>query len=156
MTANGTYWAPDIYYKEGDGHPYWFYVSTATNGDPRDSVIGLVKSDSPRIWDGDFIDCGVVLASTKATGSPTNCIDPNIFVDTDGKIYLIWGSFWRGIHGTELDSETGFAKSVDRTSVATTLQTSNSAGARLFSTPKGIAGPEGPYTVYNPDTGFRY
>ena len=27
-TANTTYWAPDLYYKEGDEYPYWFYLAT--------------------------------------------------------------------------------------------------------------------------------
>ncbi|MCH5185430.1 MAG: family 43 glycosylhydrolase [Oscillospiraceae bacterium] len=154
--ANGTYWAPDIYYSEGDEYPYWFYVSVSCGLGGRNSVIGLVKSKSPRIWDDEYRDCGVVLASSESSNSPTNAIDTNIFTDSDGKVYFIWGSFWQGIHMAELDTETGRVKGVDYTDDKTLLASSNKVGARVFSTPKGVVGPEGPFTVYNEDTGYRY
>ena len=96
-TANTTYWAPDLYYKEGDEYPYWFYLSTSCGLGGRNSVISLVKAKSPGLWDGEYVDAGVVIASKENNNYNTNCIDANIFTDTDGKTYFIWGSFWRGI-----------------------------------------------------------
>ena len=155
-TANGTYWAPDILYKEGDEYPYWFYLSTSCGLGGRNSVISLVKAKSPGLWDGETQDCGVVVASKENNNYNTNAIDANIFTDSDGKTYFIWGSFWKGIHMAELNADTGFVKGVDYTSDATILSSCQKFGTRMYSTPAGVAGPEGPYTVYNEDTGYRY
>ncbi len=155
-TANGTYWAPDLYYKEGDEYPYWFYLSTSCGLGGRNSVISLVKAKSPGLWDGEYKDEGVVLASKEENDYNTNAIDANIFTDTDGKTYFIWGSFWKGIHMAELDTDTGFVKGVDYTSDVTILSSCEKFGTRVYSTPNGVQGPEGAYTVYNKDTGYRY
>ena len=56
----------------------------------------------------------------------------------------------------ELDTDTGLVKGIDYTSDATILSSGQKFGTRLFSTPSGVLGPEGPYTVYNKDTGYRY
>ncbi len=153
---NGTYWAPDILYKEGDEYPYWFYLSVSCGIGGRNSVINLVKAKSPGLWDGETLDCGVVLASKEENGYNTNAIDANIFTDSDGKTYFIWGSFWRGIHAAELDTDTGLVKGVNYTSDADILSSCKSFGTRMYSTPSGVFGPEAPYTVYNKDTGYRY
>ena len=55
-TANTTYWAPDLYYKEGDEYPYWFYLSTSCGLGGRNSVISLIKAKSPGLWDGEYAD----------------------------------------------------------------------------------------------------
>ncbi|MCC8168802.1 MAG: family 43 glycosylhydrolase, partial [Oscillospiraceae bacterium] len=155
-TVNTTYWAPDILYKADDEYPYWFYLSTSCGLGGRNSVISLVKAKSPGLWDGETIDGGVVIASKENSNYNTNAIDANIYTDTDGKTYIIWGSFWKGIHIAELDTDTGLAVGVDYTSDATILESCKSFGTRLYSTPGGVFGPEGPYTVYNADTGYRY
>lgn len=155
-TANTTYWAPDLYYKEGDEYPYWFYLSTSCGLGGRNSVISLIKAKSPGLWDGEYADAGVVIASKENNNYNTNCIDANIFTDTDGKTYFIWGSFWKGIYMAELDTDTGLVKGIDYTSDATILSSGQKFGTRLFSTPSGVLGPEGPYTVYNKNTGYRY
>ena len=155
-TANTTYWAPDLYYKEGDEYPYWFYLSTSCGLGGRNSVISLIKAKSPGLWDGKYVDAGVVIASKENSNYNTNCIDANIFTDTDGKTYFIWGSFWKGIYMAELDTDTGLVKGIDYTSDATILSSGQKFGTRLFSTPSGVLGPEGPYTVYNKNTGYRY
>lgn len=154
--ANGTYWAPDLYYKKGDEYPYWFYLSTSCGLGGRNSVISLIKAKSPGLWDGEYVDAGVVIASKENSNYHTNAIDANIFTDTDGKTYFIWGSFWKGIHMAELDTDTGFVKGVDYTSDATILSSCEKFGTRVYSTPSGVQGPEGAYTVYNKDTGYRY
>ena len=155
-TANGTYWAPDVLYKAYDEYPYWFYLSTSCGLGGRNSVISLVKAKSPGLWDGEYVDAGVVIASKENNNYNTNAIDANIYTDTDGKVYIVWGSFWKGIHGVELDSETGLAKGVDYTSDATILSSCQKFGNRLFSTPAGVVGPEGPWMTYNGFTGYRY
>ncbi len=154
--VNGTYWAPDILYKEGDEYPYWFYLSTSCGLGGRNSVISLVKAKSPLLWGGETLDCGPVIVSKEEDGYNTNAIDANIYTDTDGKTYIVWGSFWKGIHTAELDDSTGLVKGLDYSSDEALLTSCKNFGTRLFSTPSGVQGPEGPWMTYNSDTGFRY
>lgn len=152
QVVNSTYWAPDLLYVEGDEYPYWFYLSVSTGVGGQNSVITLVKAKSPGLWDGETQDCGVVLASQP--GYTTNAIDANIYTENDVN-YFIWGSFWRGILGAKLTAD-GRIEGVDYTSDAKIIETSKGVGARLFSTPDGIMGPEGPFTIKNPDNNNIY
>lgn len=147
-------WAPDIFYAEEDTeHPYWLYYSLSTNGTNYDyirSAIGLVKGESPT---GPWEDCGIVISSTN--GYNTNAIDSNIYVDTNGDRYFVWGSFQKGVHQVKL-TEDGRAEGVNYTSNATIHDTSKKVGTRLFATPGGIMGPEGAYMVNNEEANYRY
>ena len=96
-------WAPDISYRDGK---FWLYYSVSTFG-KRVSAIGLatnatLNSSSP---DYRWVDEGMVINSTNS--NDYNCIDPNLFVDTDGKVWLSFGSWNTGIKMVELDPETG-------------------------------------------------
>lgn len=107
-TCNGTYWAPDVIYVEGDSHPYWMYISVSCGLGGRNSAISLMKSDSPMFWaddKADIIDAGVVYATKEESGYVTNAIDANIYYDTTSKKpYFVWGSFWGGIQEAEMNS----------------------------------------------------
>lgn len=153
-TANGTYWAPDLLYVEGDEYPYWFYLSVSCGLGGRNSVISLVKAKSPGLWDGEYLDCGVVLASKENNSYNTNAIDANIYKEGDN-VYFIWGSFWKGIHGAKL-AEDGRLEGIDYTSDSTIISSGAGFGSRLFSTPSGVMGPEGAFTFRNDDTGYTY
>ena len=148
-------WAPDMFYAEEDTeHPYWLYYSLSTNGTSFDytrSAIGLVKGESPT---GPWTDCGIII-STDENDCNTNAIDSNIYEDTNGDRFFIWGSFQRGIHQVKL-TEDGRAEGVDYTSNASIHSSSKDLGDRLFSVPSGHQGPEGPYMINNTDTGYRY
>ena len=105
--ANGTYWAPDVIYVEGDDHPYWMYISVSCGLGGRNSVISLMKSDNPLFWadsSSDIVDAGVVYATQENNNYVTNAIDANIYRDSaqDGKPYFVWGSFWGGIQSMEM------------------------------------------------------
>ena len=152
--ANATYWAPDILYVEGDEYPYWFYLSVSCGLGGRNSVISLIKAKSPGLWDGEYKDEGVILASKENNDYSTNAIDANIYSE-NGNNYFIWGSFWKGIHGAKLTSD-GRIEGVDYTSDSSILSTSAKVGARLFATPGGVLGPEGAYTIKNNDNGYTY
>ncbi len=157
-TANETYWAPDVIYVEGEEYPYWMYVSVSCGLGARNSVIALVKSKTPGFWTdagNEVQDCGVVMASKEENGYRTNSIDANIYTDADGKRYFIWGSFWEGIHIAPLDNE-GKVAGIDYTSDKTILSSAKNFGTRLYTTPAGVAGPEGPWLIDNADNGFRY
>ena len=162
-TVNGTYWAPDVIYVEGDDYPYWCYVSVSCGLGGRNSVISLLKCKSPGIWDGEYKDCGVVLASVENSSYKTNAIDSNIYTDTDGKRYFVWGSFWQGIQCAPLNAD-GTIKGIDcfatgaasDSNNAVMLSKSQNFGNAIMSVKSGVFGPEGPWMISNPDTGYRY
>lgn len=90
-------WAPKLFTHRGR---VWVLYSISTFGKNR-SAIGLASSDRP---DGDWRDEGLVVQSRPE--DDFNAIDPDLFVDTDGKLWLSYGSFWGGLRLTELDPDT--------------------------------------------------
>ncbi|KAJ5553840.1 Glycoside hydrolase family 43, partial [Penicillium frequentans] len=98
-------WAPDTIEQNGT---YYCYYSVSQAGS-RDSAIGVATSNSPQ--PGDWFDHGVVLQTGTGEGaniSPynvTNAIDPNPFIDSDGTVYLNYGSYWEGIYQVPLKSD---------------------------------------------------
>ena len=95
-------WAPDISFRDGR---FWLYYSLSTFGS-QNSAIGLATSENPgtETWR----DEGLVFQSRR--GDPYNAIDPNAFLDSHGKLWLIFGSFWKGIFSVELERATGKPK----------------------------------------------
>jgi arabinan endo-1,5-alpha-L-arabinosidase len=59
------------------------------------------------------VDQGEVLESNP--GDDFNAIDPNLFLDADGRAWLTYGSYWSGIKQREIDSQTGKLLSSNRT-----------------------------------------
>ena len=96
-------WAPDISYFNGLYHVYYAGSTFGSNT----SVIGLAtnvtldQSDPNYQW----IDRGEVLES--ASTDNFNAIDPTILSDTDGRVWLTYGSFWTGIKQREIDPASG-------------------------------------------------
>lgn len=129
-------WAPDIV-KVGD--EYRLYCSNSSFG-VRQSCIFLAVADNP---EGPFIPRGCVLKTTDEM--PVNAIDANIITDGGtGEMYMVYGSFWGGIHILLLDSETGLAAE-------------EGIGTCIACRPTWLSGAiEGPYMVYNPDTEYYY
>ncbi|MBL7113278.1 MAG: family 43 glycosylhydrolase [Bacteroidales bacterium] len=99
----GHYWAPECFYMNG---LYYLYYSCSSWGS-RNSCIGLLTSKSLNPGSDDYAwkDEGMVVYSTDA--GDVNCIDPAVFRDDEGKIWLTYGSHWDGIRIIELDSLTG-------------------------------------------------
>ncbi|GAB2806158.1 arabinan endo-1,5-alpha-L-arabinosidase [Ferruginibacter profundus] len=101
---DGSLWAPDIHYHNGKYHLY-YSVSAWMNFN---SSIGyatnttLDKNDPAYKW----VDEGQVI-SYKNGGEGVNVIDPNIFIDRDGKEYLVYGSYKAGLRLVELNAATG-------------------------------------------------
>ena len=96
-------WAPDISYFNGLYHVYYAGSTFGSNI----SVIGLAtnvtldQTDSQYQW----IDQGLILSSSPS--DDFNAIDPNILVDSDGRVWLTFGSYWSGIKQREIDPRTG-------------------------------------------------
>ncbi len=111
------WWAPDIV-KASDGG-YWLYTCCVSNGyqnlngtDYSMACIVLFHSDSLAV--GSFEYVGVLMQScipNNTTGSiDINSIDPQIIYDTDGGMFMAYGSFGTGNWMLELDPATGLRK----------------------------------------------
>ena len=99
----GYLWAPDVIRR---GDRFLLYYSVSGWG-KNTSAIGLASSPtldsaSPEcVWK----DEGIVIRS-KATDD-FNAIDPQLFADADGSLWMVFGSFWSGIQLIELDPKSG-------------------------------------------------
>jgi arabinan endo-1,5-alpha-L-arabinosidase len=102
----GHTWAPDLIRRDGR---WWLYYSVSTFG-KNTSAIGLASNPTldPRSSDYRWADHGPVLRSQAA--DDFNAIDPALFRDQDGSLWLVFGSYWTGIKLTELDPKTGLRK----------------------------------------------
>ncbi len=95
----GNFWAPDVIYLNGI---YYLYYAVSTFGS-QVSAIGLVTTTN--LATGPWVDQGAVIQST--TGNAYNCIDPCPLVDTNGTMWLSFGSYWNGIYLIQLNPATG-------------------------------------------------
>jgi arabinan endo-1,5-alpha-L-arabinosidase len=97
------YWAPDVI---SQGGRYLLYYSVSSFG-KNTSAIGLATNPTLDTRDPAYqwTDQGMVIES--AAGDDFNTIDPAIFQDADGTLWLSFGSFWSGIGIIELDPATG-------------------------------------------------
>ncbi|RNG25961.1 arabinan endo-1,5-alpha-L-arabinosidase [Streptomyces botrytidirepellens] len=100
-------WAPDISYHGGK---YLMYYAVSSFGSST-SAIGFATSPSGKA--GTWTDYGIVHSTTGS--SNYNAIDPNLFVDDDGKWWLSFGSWWSGLKMIRLDPATGKSYAGDKT-----------------------------------------
>ncbi len=92
------FWAPCICYN-GRDQTYYLYYSCSAYG-TRNSFIGCAKS---KTIDTGWEDCGQLIHTRTGDGKKYNAIDPVVFQDADGKLWMIYGSFFGGIAIVELD-----------------------------------------------------
>jgi arabinan endo-1,5-alpha-L-arabinosidase len=98
---SGQFWAPDVIRL----NDRWYcYYSCSTFGSSR-SAIGVATSGS---LEGPWEDLGMVVSSSVPTD--INAIDPGLFQDNNGRVYMTYGSFSGGIGVVELDRHTGKRK----------------------------------------------
>jgi hypothetical protein len=104
----GYFWAPDVTYFNGRYNLYYACSQFGTIN----SAIGLVTT--PSLTSPVWTDQGKVIQSnpnfaTNATTDVTqyNCIDPSILADTNGTVWMSWGSYSDGILIMQLDPTTG-------------------------------------------------
>lgn len=100
---DGTFWAPDCIYMNGK---YYLYYSCSTFGSSR-SAIGVATSPTldQNSASYQWTDLGLVVSSS--TSSDVNAIDPALFKDSNGKVYMTYGSFSAGIGVVEINPSTG-------------------------------------------------
>ncbi|WP_017812880.1 arabinan endo-1,5-alpha-L-arabinosidase [Paenibacillus shenyangensis] len=124
-------WAPDVV-KVGD--KYRMYYSASTFGSTR-SMIGLMESDSP---EGPWTDCGCVVRTQEGDGP--NAIDPHVVNDTEGQQWMVYGSFFGGIHILPLDQQTG-KPTIEGFGTLLAIRDKATVDGAI----------EGPYIVYHPE-----
>ena len=103
----GFFWAPDVAYFNGR---YNLYYSCSIFG-TRTSAIGVATSTN--LTSPAWTDRGKVVQSDATFSNPNtdttsfNCIDPSILVDTNGSVWMSYGSYSDGILVTQIDPATG-------------------------------------------------
>lgn len=101
--GDGNTWAPDIIKMNG---AYYLYYSVSTFGSSK-SAIGLAVTSS--LNNPNWVDQGMVVSSS-GNSNDINAIDPGLFLDDDGRLWMTYGSWFGGIGVVELDTKTGKKK----------------------------------------------
>lgn len=128
---DGALWAPDIHYRNGKFHLY-YSVSGWMNFNSSIGYATNVTLDSTDVrykW----VDEGQII-SYKNGGEKVNVIDPNVVVEKNGKVWLLYGSYQGGLRLVELDAQTGKLKS-DKPEL-TTITPSLGEGSYIIKGPK--------------------
>lgn len=142
-----TLWAADVI-QLSDGKFYMYY--NACKGDSPRSAMGVAVADN---IEGPYKDQGLILKSGMwgeasedgtiydATIHP-NVVDPDVFYDKDGKLWMVYGSYSGGIFILEMDEATG--KPLPGQGYGKKLTGGNHS--RI----------EAPYMLYSPETDYYY
>lgn len=114
-------WAPEIVRV---GAQWRMYYSASSFGSRR-SAIGLATAPHPA---GPWQDRGIVVStdhhSTPSSARHPNAIDANVVIDGDRQ-WLVYGSFFGGIHVVGLDPESGMLSPAERASAGLGALTEN-------------------------------
>ena len=174
--TDGSYavWAPDVIYNEVM-QKWVMYFSTSH--DYRTSVIHFATADNlegPYEYQDALLYSGFskdTVADTnfyEIMGKDTdvkpylagiqynnknypNCIDPCVFYDKDGKMWMVYGSWSGGIYLLEIDEQTGYPVHPETNKV---LDTDAYYGKRLIGGNHNSC--EGPYLYYDEDQDMYY
>lgn len=147
-----TFWAGE-YVRLANGKYYMYYC--VCRGDCPQGAIGYAVADSP---EGSFTNLGILRRSSgwNATIDPgngsqiafraesmPNCVDPAVFFDKDGRLWMVYGSYSGGIFILELNPEDGSIKEGQ-----TVWGTKLTGGDHVPL--------EGAYILYSPETDYYY
>lgn len=146
-THADTLWAADVA-QLPDGK-YYYYYNVWTNYLSYRSYMGLASADG---IEGPFTDVGEIMkGGTNVPGfNPAihpNTIDPDVFYDRDGQLWMVYGSYSGGIFILRLDQTVGsptFGRPLPGQGWGTKLIGGNHA--RI----------EGPCILYSPESQYYY
>lgn len=167
-------WAPDVIYNEATGLYYMYYCTTST-WNASNLCYGTSETiEGPYEWQGALIYSGYNKDTIGATDvldyvdeeyalkhyvrnngynvdDYPNAIDPSVFYDADGKMWMVYGSWSGGIYILELDPETGL---VIHPEADPDNDVDAYYGKRLLG--GGHKSIEGPYILYDEVSGYYY
>ncbi len=159
--------------KKADG-PYDYVDTVIYSGFTRDGRVdnGTNGGSSTRNtkWNNDYLNLNELIAKGTISGISDNwfngndwnanyapnAIDPCIFYDKDGNLYMVYGSWSGGLFLLELDEKTGAVKypGKDSTDSATGTVTDRYFGTRIAG--GNHKSGEAPYILYDKETGYYY
>ena len=135
-STNNTTWAPDVEYYDGT---YYMYYSLTKDFGTCTSAIGRVESNNVL---GPYGGNTIIIESVTQTGP--NCIDPELFYDKDGRLWMVYGSAFGGLYIKELYNEgENWGLPIEE----------EGFGKLLWS---GSKNQEGPFIFYNEETDYYY
>lgn len=147
-----TFWAGE-YVRLANGKYYMYYC--VCEGSCPQGAIGYAVSDSP---EGPFENLGLLRRSSGSNAvidpgngvyigflghTMPNCIDPALFFDKEGRLWMVYGSYSGGIFILEMNPEDGSIK-----------EGQSVWGVKL--TGGNHVPVEGAYILYSPDTDYYY
>jgi len=144
---SNTLWAPDVK-QLADGRFYMYY--NACKGDSPLSALGVAVANNV---EGPYVNKGIILKSGmwgQASYDGTvydalkhpNTVDPNVFFDNAGKLWMIYGSYSGGIFIMQMNPATGMPLP------------GQGYGKRLIGGNHSRI--EGAYVMYSPATAYYY
>ncbi|MCI2050033.1 MAG: glycoside hydrolase family 43 protein [Lachnospiraceae bacterium] len=166
-------WAPDVIYNKTMGKYMMYFCTSSTY---KKSSLCFATADAPEgpyTFKDIILDSGFTYQTVKQTdfykyhdkkelknyldGSDydnllwPNCIDPTVFYDRDGKMWMCYGSWSGGIFLLQIDESTGYpihpAEDADN-------EVDAYYGKHLLG--GGHNSIEGPYILYDPSTDYYY
>lgn len=168
-------WAPDIIYNKAQGKYFMYFCTTSTWNASNLCYATSDKVEGPYTWQGALIYSGFVKRHLKDTNvldyvteefaeenyitsmpeynfqDYPNAIDPTVFYDEDGRLWMVYGSWSGGIFLLELDPKTGLV-------IHPQADPENNVdayfGKRLLG--GGHKSIEAPYIWYDETSGFYY
>ncbi|XEC95926.1 family 43 glycosylhydrolase [Paenibacillus tarimensis] len=146
-------WAADVI-QLADGKFYMYY-NTCQGSSPL-SAMGIAVADN---IEGPYKNKGIFVTSGKGKARDgianynavihPNAIDPDVFFDKDGKLWMVYGSYSGGIFILEMNPDTGFPAEISLLNME-----NNGYGRKL--TGGYHTRIEAPYIQYVPETGYYY
>ena len=146
-SQSDTFWAPDVI-QLADGRFYMYYCNC--EGSCPLSCLGVAVADQ---IEGPYEDLGIILKSGMgaeelsedgdvydATVQP-NVVDPCVFFDAEGRLFMVYGSYSGGIFILEMNPETG-------------MPLTSGYGKKILG--GNHLRIEGPYIMYSPETEYYY
>lgn len=176
-TDDGGYhvWAPDVIYNEAQGLYYMYYCTSSTWNASNLCYATSETIEGPYTWKGALIYSGFTSETISGTDvldyvsedyamenyvtigneynyeDYPNAIDPTVFYDGEGRMWMVYGSWSGGIFILELDPETGLV-------IHPEADPENNVdpyfGKRLLG--GGHKSIEGPYILYDEESGYYY
>lgn len=167
-------WAPDVIYNETTGL-YYMYYCTSSTWNASNLCYGISENvEGPYEWQGALIYSGFNYGTIKYTNVTDyvdedyakktyiksgaynfddypNAIDPTVFYDADGRMWMVYGSWSGGIFLLEIDVNTG---EVIHPEADPENNVDAYYGKRLMG--GGHISIEGPYIMYDQVSGYYY